>query len=160
MFGLCCGSVGNGGMTTAEYRAHFSLWCLVKSPLLIGCDITNISPENLEILTNSELIAVNQDPLGVQGAKVFSTGPDGLEVWAAPMADGSTVILLLNRSPNTELITADFRVAGVGGEIAQVRNLWTHQDIGQSQGSFSAEVPSHDVVVVRVTPGSARPSIA
>ena len=66
--------VGNGGMTDAEYKAHFSLWCLMKSPLLIGCDIRNMSQATLAILTNSDVIAVNQDPLGIQGKKVKVNG--------------------------------------------------------------------------------------
>ncbi|KZV14670.1 hypothetical protein F511_40699 [Dorcoceras hygrometricum] len=69
--------VGNGGMTYEEYRAHFSIWALMKSPLLIGCDVRNITTEAFEILSNEEVIAVNQDPLGVQGRKVYSYGPDG-----------------------------------------------------------------------------------
>lgn len=79
--------VGNGGMTTEEYRAHFGLWCLIKSPLLIGCDVTNMSGEVREILTNPEVIAVNQDPLGVQGRKVSSkrvVRPAGFELRAEP----------------------------------------------------------------------------
>ncbi|XP_035547491.1 alpha-galactosidase 3-like [Juglans regia] len=69
--------VGNGGMTYQEYRAHFSIWALMKAPLLIGCDVRNMTAETFEILTNKEVIAVNQDPLGVQGRKVHVTGTDG-----------------------------------------------------------------------------------
>jgi Alpha galactosidase A len=62
--------IGNGGMTDTEYRTHFSLWAISKAPLIIGCDVTNMSPATLSTLTNAEVIAVNQDPLGVQGKKV------------------------------------------------------------------------------------------
>ncbi|XP_010252090.1 PREDICTED: alpha-galactosidase 3 isoform X2 [Nelumbo nucifera] len=68
--------VGNGGMTYQEYRAHFSIWALMKAPLLIGCDVRNMTAETLEILSNKEVIAVNQDPLGVQGRKVYAEGKD------------------------------------------------------------------------------------
>lgn len=67
--------VGNGGMSDAEYRSHFALWAISKAPLLIGCDVTKLSPETLAILTNAEVIAVNQDPLGVQGKKVAFPSP-------------------------------------------------------------------------------------
>ncbi|MCH98010.1 putative alpha-galactosidase/alpha-N-acetylgalactosaminidase, partial [Trifolium medium] len=69
--------VGNGGMTYQEYRAHFSIWALAKAPLLIGCDVRNMTAETLEILTNKEVIAINQDSLGVQGRKVQVSGIDG-----------------------------------------------------------------------------------
>ncbi|KAL8512334.1 hypothetical protein ACS0TY_018710 [Phlomoides rotata] len=69
--------VGNGGMTYEEYRAHFSIWALMRAPLLVGCDVRNMTPETYEILTNEEAVAVNQDPLGVQGRKVDTQGPDG-----------------------------------------------------------------------------------
>ena len=65
--------VGNGGMTFNEYVTHFSLWAISKSPLLVGCDVTKMSTETLSILTNHEVIAVNQDPLGVQGRKIVSS---------------------------------------------------------------------------------------
>ncbi|KAM0055093.1 putative alpha-galactosidase [Helianthus debilis subsp. tardiflorus] len=69
--------VGNGGMTYLEYRSHFSMWALMKAPLLIGCDVRNMTVESFEILSNKEVIAVNQDPLGIQGRKVNATGIDG-----------------------------------------------------------------------------------
>ena len=84
--------VGNGGMTTTEYETHFSLWCLMKAPLLIGCDLRSIDSEALRILTNKEVIAVNQDKLGVQGSKRKSDGT--LEVWAGPLDGGAVVVVL------------------------------------------------------------------
>ena len=99
--------VGNGGMTHNEYVIQFSLWCQIKAPLLIGSDIRNISKDILEILTNSEAIAVNQDPLGVQGHRVNMTS-DGAKVWAGPLADHSVAVVLLNSGSKTQNVTAHF----------------------------------------------------
>ncbi|XP_022146815.1 alpha-galactosidase 3-like isoform X2 [Momordica charantia] len=79
--------VGNGGMTYNEYRSHFSIWALMKAPLLIGCDVRNMSPQTLEILSNKQVIEVNQDRLGIQGRKIKVSGKDGcLQVWAGPLS--------------------------------------------------------------------------
>ncbi|KAA3489115.1 alpha-galactosidase-like [Gossypium australe] len=96
--------VGNGGMTMDEYRSHFSIWSLMKDPLLIGCDLRSISNRTLRILGNKEVIEVNQDSLGVQGRKLRSK--DGLEVWAGPLSDNRVVVVLWNRSELRDLITA------------------------------------------------------
>ena len=87
--------VGNGGMTTDEYRAHFSLWSILAAPLIAGNDLRDMKPEIHDILTNKEVIAVNQDPLGSEGRRVRKDGD--LEVWAKQMQDGSRTVVLLNR---------------------------------------------------------------
>lgn len=144
--------VGNGGMNFSEYKAHFSLWCLTKAPLLVGCDVTNITDETLLILTNPEAIAVSQDPLGVQGHKVSSTS--GLEVWAGPLYDGSVAVLLLNRSPARAAITASFADVRLKSSAATVRDLWDHVDLGAYYDQFIATVDPHDVVFVKISPYS------
>ena len=96
--------VGNGGMTTSEYRSHFSLWCLLNAPLIAGNDLRNMSPEIKEILTNKELIAVNQDELGREARRVWKEGE--LEIWSKPMKDGSRAVLCLNRGAIAAEITA------------------------------------------------------
>jgi len=143
--------VGNGGMTITEYTSHFSLWCLVKSPLLIGCDVTSISQEYLNILTAPEVLAVSQDPLGVQGNK--RTSNNDLEVWAGPLSDGSVATILFNRSGNSSNITAEWTDIGLNANTnAAVRDLWQRENIGTFTGSYTAEVESHGVVFVRVIP--------
>jgi len=273
--------VGNGGMTTAEYTAHFSLWALAKAPLLIGCDVTKMSKDTFTILTNAEVIAVSQDALGKQGHKVASAsgegpadvvaancqpgkpsqqwtvmpdktikhvatglcldiyncdtsaganvqivdchpadpskcqqsknqewnvGSDGtittalndycldvwdfsgprvdtwpcngglnqkwnvsspdqsirsegmcldtaglLEVWAGPLKSGWAVVLF-NRSGATASITAKWSDIGIpAGTSATVRDLWKHQDLGKFTNSFSSDVVSHGVVMVKIT---------
>ncbi|KAL0303961.1 UNVERIFIED_CONTAM: Alpha-galactosidase 3 [Sesamum radiatum] len=106
--------VGNGGMSYHEYRAHFSIWALMKAPLLIGCDVRNMTQETFEILSNEEVIAVNQDSLGVQGRKVYSYGPDGCyQVWAGPLSGERLAVVLWNRGSKPATITAKWASLGI-----------------------------------------------
>jgi len=139
--------VGNGGMTLTEYRSHFSLWCLMAAPLMAGNDIRSMSADIQGILTNKEAIAINQDPLGVQGRRVEA------DVWVKQLADGGRAVALLNRSGGEKRITVNWTSLGYPGHLkAQVRDLWAHQDVGLAEGSFSATVPSHGVVMITVRP--------
>jgi alpha-galactosidase len=143
--------VGNGGMTATEYRSHFSLWCLLAAPLMAGNDLKNMSPEIREILTNREVIAVDQDPLGMQGRRVRKNGDS--EVWAKQMKDGSRAVVLLNRGSSDAEISVAWEDLGYPAHLsAAVRDLWAKKDLGKSTGTFSAKVPSHAVVMLRVTP--------
>ena len=145
--------VGNGGMTKTEYETHFSLWCLMKAPLLIGCDISNIDNESLRILTNTEVIAVNQDKLGVQGYKRKSE--NNLEVWAGPLEGGCVAVVLLNRGDASASVTAEWADIGLdSSRQATVRDLWQLKDVGTMTGSVTAMVPSHGVVMYKITPTS------
>jgi alpha-galactosidase len=145
--------IGNGGLTYDEQVAHFSLWCLIKSPLLIGGDVRNISTQTLGILTNQEVLAFNQDSLGVQGHKVFVDGTN--EVWAGPLADGSVGVILFNRGASTVKITANFHDIGLSNSAtAKIRDLWAHQDLGSFTGSYTASINTHASVTLRVTPTS------
>ncbi|KAH9290097.1 hypothetical protein KI387_034214, partial [Taxus chinensis] len=115
--------VGDGGMTTEEYRSHFSLWALMKAPLLINSDLRNASKDTLEILGNKEVIDVNQDSLGIQGKKVSKQGD--LEVWAGPLSNKRVIVLLLNRSNSTATITAKWEDIGLSTKaVVQARDLW------------------------------------
>ncbi|KAH9289902.1 hypothetical protein KI387_034019, partial [Taxus chinensis] len=115
--------VGNGNLTTEEYRSHFSIWALMKAPLLIGCDIRSTSSETLEILSNEEVINVNQDSLGTQGKKVSKEGD--LEVWAGPLSNERIVLILWNRSSKKDFVTAKWEDIGLSHEISvQARDLW------------------------------------
>ena len=143
--------VGNGGMTTTEYRSHFSLWCILAAPLIAGNDIRSMSPEIAEILTNKEVIAVDQDSLGLQGRRVKREGD--LEVWAKQMADGSRAVALLNRGTAESKISVTWSDIGYPDYLpASVRDLWARKDLGKSTGSFSATVASHGVVMVKIKP--------
>jgi alpha-galactosidase len=143
--------VGNGGMTIPEYRAHFSFWALLAAPLIAGNDVRSMSPEIKEILTNSEVIAVNQDQLGRQGQRVKKEGD--LEVWSKMLADGSRAVILFDRGANEAEVTVAWEEIGYPAHVAaKVRDLWAHKDLGSSTGTFSAKVASHSVVMVRVAP--------
>ncbi len=143
--------VGNGGMTTTEYRSHFSLWAILAAPLIAGNDLRNMTPEIHDILTNKEVIAVDQDPLGREGRRVAKDGD--LEIWAKQMKDGSRAVVLLNRGNSQHEITVHWNEIGYPDHLsAAVRDLWTHKDLGNSTGKFSAPVESHGVVMVTIRP--------
>ncbi|XP_077240164.1 alpha-galactosidase 1-like isoform X2 [Tasmannia lanceolata] len=115
--------VGNGGMTNDEYITHFSIWAISKAPLLIGCDVRNITKETMEIIGNKEVIAVNQDPLGVQAKKVRMEGD--LEIYAGPLSGYKTVVLLVNRSRIESQITANWDDIGLPPHtVVKARDLW------------------------------------
>jgi len=139
--------VGNGGMNEDEYRTHMSLWCVLAAPLIAGNDLTKMTPYTQEILTNREVLAVNQDPLGKQGYPVVQEGP--FEVWMKPMQDGSIVAGLFNRSKEQDRMTVQFSHIGLSAKAA-VRDLWLHKAVGEYDDSFSAYVPAHGVVLVRL----------
>jgi alpha-galactosidase len=140
--------VGNGGMKRDEYLTHISLWALLAAPLLAGNDLRSMNAETKEILTNPEVIAVDQDAKGVQGHRVWDEGP--LEIWAKPLADGSDAVGLFNRGESELKITLDFKMLGMTGP-ARLRNLWEHQDIGSLSDSYTAVVPKHGVVMLKVS---------
>jgi alpha-galactosidase len=143
--------VGNGGMTTDEYRAHFSLWSILAAPLIAGNDLRDMKPEIHDILTNKEVIAVNQDSLGSEGRRVVKDGD--LEVWSKQMQDGSRAVVLLNRAVTEQEIGFSWENIGYPSHLsASVRDLWQAKDLGQFKGKFSAAVAPHSVVVVKVAP--------
>ncbi len=139
--------VGNGGMNEDEYRTHFSLWCLLAAPLIAGNDLSKMTPYTLDMLTNKDVLAVDQDPLGKQAYPVVQEGP--FEVWMKPMQDGSVVVGLFNRSKEQDRMTAKFSHIGLSGRAA-VRDLWLHRDLGTFEESYSVYVPAHGVVLVRL----------
>ncbi|MDB5719697.1 MAG: glycoside hydrolase family 27 protein [Alphaproteobacteria bacterium] len=143
--------VGNGGMTTTEYRTHFSLWAIMASPLMAGNDIAAMSPEIHDILTNREVIAVDQDPLGVQGRRAWKEGDR--EVWMKPLAGGARAVLLLNRgSAAAEIAVAWEQLGYPAGLKAKPRDLWAHKDLPRGSGSVSATVEAHGAMMLRIDP--------
>jgi alpha-galactosidase len=150
------GNVARGGCTDAEYRSHFSLWCLLAAPLMIGCDVRNMNQATRDILLNREAIRVNQDPLGRQGYHVGTVfhSRQAAEVWAKPLADGAIAVGLFNLGERERR-----RVAVAWESIGlhdrrpcHVRDLWAGEDLGMFRGDFSTLVGSHDVALVRITP--------
>jgi alpha-galactosidase len=142
--------VGNGGMTDVEYRAHFGLWALMSAPLIAGNDVRGMSDATRTILTNPEVIAVDQDTLGFQVALVADAG-NGLQVWSKPLAPtGARAVGLLNRGATTATITVDWGSIALAPGNATVRDLWDRADRGSFQDNFSAVVPAHEMALLRV----------
>ncbi len=153
--------VGNG-MSGSEDRAHFSMWAMLAAPLIAGNDVRNMSPATREILTNKEVIAVNQDKLGIQGLPAITYG-NGLEVWVKPLKDGSWAFCFLNRSGSSIDVSFDWKEHFIKDDFSHyqfdakqkeysVRDLWAKKELGTTAPPLSATVGSHDVLVVRLDP--------
>jgi len=140
--------VGNGGMTRDEYRTHMALWALLAAPLLAGNDLRSMNEETKELLTNREVISVDQDSKGAQGHRVWEEGP--LEIWTRPLADGSQAVGLFNRGEGAMTIQLDLSAIRFEG-ATKLRDLWEHKDLGTFTGTYSHEVPSHGVVFLRAS---------
>jgi alpha-galactosidase len=142
--------VGNGGMTTDEYKTHFSLWAEMAAPLLIGTDLTKASPTTLSILGNSDVIAVDQDKLGKQGVRISSHGR--LDVLAKPLANGDVAVVLFNSKQVSDQVSTTASAVGLPSAPAyQLNDLWTHNRT-ETTGNIIASVPPHGVVMYRVSP--------
>jgi alpha-galactosidase len=139
--------IGNGVLTPEESRMQMSLWSLLAAPLFAGNDLTKMSPETLAVLTNQEVIAVDQDRAGVQGHRVWQQGP--LEIWMKPLADGGKAVGMFNRDEHKMAMTLRFKDIGIPGP-AKLRDLWSHKDLGTFKGSYTANVPRHGVVLLKV----------
>jgi len=126
--------VGNGGMTDTEYRSHFSLWAMMAAPLIAGNDLRSMTQATREILTNAEVIAVDQDPLGIQGRPISSSTT--LEVWSKRLSGNqSYAVILFNRTAAAASITVTWSSLGITSSSATVRDLWSHMDLGPSRPS-------------------------
>ncbi len=130
-----------------EQITHITLWCLQSSPLLIGCDLTAMDKFTLDLLTNDEVLAVNQDPLGKPAGRKSKDGL--LEVWSRPLWDGTVAAGLFNRGPAAEKVTALWKDIGAGG-TQPVRDLWVQKDLGAATDAFTATVPGHGAVLVKI----------
>jgi alpha-galactosidase len=151
---LVVGRVGWGKphptkLTPDEQYTHISLWCLLAAPLLIGCDMEHMDAFTVSLLSNDEVIDVDQDILGKQGVRIDNNGE--LDVYAKPLEDGSLAVGLFNRGPVKSNITAQWSKLGISGKQT-VRDLWRQKDLGVFDNQFVAEVASHGVVFVRVHP--------
>jgi alpha-galactosidase len=136
-------------LTPSEQYTHISLWCLLCSPLLIGCDMTKLDDFTLNLLTNDEVLDVSQDPLGRQAARIAKSGP--LEIWAKDLEDGSKAVGLFNRGEAATSITVKWSDLGVSGQQS-VRDLWRQKNLGKFPDQFKTDVSRHGVVLVKVTP--------
>ncbi len=143
--------IGNGGLSDTEYRSHFSLWAMMAAPLIAGNDIAHMSEPTKAILLNREVIAVDQDTLGIQGHRVWKQGTS--EVWLKPLTGGRQAVLLFNRATVPATITATWAMLGhTPDQKLKVRDLWAHRDLPKARGSYSAPVPPHGAQMVVVQP--------
>jgi alpha-galactosidase len=139
--------IGNGGMSDPEYRTHMSLWAILAAPLLAGNDLREMKASTLEILTNHEVIAVNQDRLGKQGSRVSREGD--VEVWTRPLERGAQAVALFNLGSETAKATVRWEQAGFKAAPRKARDLWSHSDLKVAAPEYSAAVPAHGVVLLR-----------
>ena len=131
----------------SEQYTHISLWCLLASPLLIGCDLTQLDEFTLNLLTNDEVLDVNQDELGKQASRIAKTG--NAEVWAKPMADGSWAVGLFNLGIAPLPVTLDLNSLGING-AARGRDLWRQQDLEPLTGKLTRTIPRHGCALLRI----------
>jgi alpha-galactosidase len=143
--------VGNGRMTLAESRAHFSFWCMLAAPLMMGNDLRKMNDDILNILINKDVIALDQDTLGKQGYRVIDE--EGREVWVKELSDGNWAVCLLNDSPNEAQMTLNWSdIQPLEGKTYKVHDIWNKKDIGTTKDNFSGNVVSHDVALFRLSP--------
>jgi len=143
--------VGNGGMTTTEYESHISLWAMLAAPLIAGNDLSTMDADTRRILTNSDVIAVDQDPLGQQARRVWKEGD--LEIWARPLKGGEHAVVLFNRGKAPAAITVRWDQLNLPAALkADVKDLWSKKVAKNVRGSHGGTVASHGVIMVRITP--------
>jgi alpha-galactosidase len=143
--------VGNG-LSDTEGRAHFSMWAVMAAPLIAGNDLRNMTAATREIMTNAEVIAVDQDPLGEQGKRVASQGSD-LQIWSKTLSGtNARAVVILNRGTASAAATVAWSAIGLPAGSATVRDLWTHADLGAFSDSYRASsVPGHGVMMLKIT---------
>jgi alpha-galactosidase len=151
--------VGNG-MTLAEDRAHFSMWSMLSAPLIAGNDIRNMSKDVRDILTNEEVIAINQDPKGVQGFNYYSS--EGIQLWLKPLENGDIAACFLNRNADSQTLNFHWDKYYVNDNISNtlidfkneeylLRNVWSHKAAGSTKQTLKAEIGGHDVLMYRLS---------
>ena len=141
--------VGNGQLSEDENRAHFSMWAMLGAPLIAGNDLRNMTDAVRDILTNREVIAIDQDPLGYPG-RIIAEPDDGLQIWFKRLQQPTSgAIALLNHNKKPVRIELKFSDLGLFGPVF-IRDLWKHKDMGQFEKSFSTEVPGHGVVLLKL----------
>jgi alpha-galactosidase len=152
--------VGNGGLSAVEDRTHFTLWCMLAAPLMAGNDLRTMSPETVRILTNREVIAVDQDSLGVQGYRFVKYGD--LEVWAKPLKGGDLAVCFFNRGGSPHKVDYDWKANVLNDGVShayfdfktvtmRLRDLWLGRDAGTTAVPFRTTLAPHDAVLLRLT---------
>lgn len=144
------GHVAGGGLSFLEYQTHMSLWCMACSPLMIGCDVRTMDKETAALLTNREVLAVNQDPLGKPARRVRQAG--GCDIWRKPLADGAVAVALINRGSSGADVALQASDIGLLDTPKLVRNLWAQQDQAEFTEQLTRRVQPHETLLFKVTP--------
>jgi alpha-galactosidase len=151
--------VGNGSLTPDENRAHFTMWCMLAAPLMLGNDLRAMPQSVMDIVGNTEAIAVDQDSLGQSARKVRDDGD--AEVYVRMLRDSTRAVMLLNRGTTAATFAVNWSELGLGSsQTARVRDLWQHRDMGTFSSSYTADVPAHGVAMVTVATGPATTTAA
>ncbi len=140
--------IGNGAMSETEYKTHMSLWAILAAPLLAGNDLRIMTPATLAILTNREVIAVDQDKAGKQGSQIWKSGDQ--EIWTRSLAGGDTAVAIFNRAAEPAKVTRSWAELGINPK-SKVRDLWEHRAVSVDGAEYSVMVPGHGVVMMRVS---------
>jgi alpha-galactosidase len=142
--------VGNKGLTPAESRAHFSLWCVIAAPLMAGNDVRNMSNDVRDILTNKEVIAIDQDPLGKQGYQ-FMNHP-GKQIWVKELSDGCWAVCFFNNSDEAVKLRINWANFTFLAGNYEIQDLWKKKNVGTTAKNFEGKVDALDVILVKLTP--------
>ncbi len=151
---MIVGQVGWGehlhptGLTADEQYTHVSLWCMLSAPLLIGCDLSKLDDFTLNLLTNDEVIAIDQDPLGKQARLVLKN--DTFQVWLKELEDGTKALAIFNTSEKSDVMRLNWSEYGLGNK-QKVRDLWRQKDLGNFDSMFTSRVASHGVTLVKIS---------
>ena len=143
--------VGNGGLTDTESRSHFSLWCMLAAPLMAGNDIRKMTPEIKAILTDRDVIAIDQDPLGKQGRRV--SAEDGREIWVKDLSGDAKAVCILNTTEEPLTVKLDWKtVEPIAGKKYAIRDLWAKKDLGTTAADFETTLEPHALSMLRLSP--------
>jgi alpha-galactosidase len=141
--------VGNHALTPAECRSHFAMWCMMAAPLIAGNNISTMNDTIRDILAAPEMIAVDQDPLGIQGTRIRNDA--GLQVWQKQLSDGAFAVALFNATKSAAPMSVSLEEIGFRkGSLSRVRDLWKRRDLASIDDVYQTEVASHEVVVVKI----------
>lgn len=143
--------VGNEGLSLAESRAHFSLWCILAAPLMAGNDVRHMTPEVRAIMTDKDVIAIDQDPLGKQGFRALAQPAKNIEIWVKELSHGEWAVCALNTSPAAADLTVEWSQLWTIEGVRQVRDVWAKKPAGDTSKPLTVRVESHDVALFRLS---------
>lgn len=145
--------IGNGVLTNGEERVHFSMWAMFSAPLFAGNDLRSMSAKTIEILTNKEVLDIDQDRLGISAIRWMKYGD--LEIWFKPLVENNFAFCIINRGDQPLSINQDLKTTikkkYIINDSYNVRDLWKHKNIGTTQDNIVVTIPAHDVLMLKLT---------